>query len=129
MGEVTQLAEQIADLWARECDLQEDAILQGDPLLRFNLQEEADRLDQQRRLLHDKIARLLPENAREVLILALFAADYFAQGDAGRTDRNIPLRHLHNSVIAGLEDVAGITREELGLDFLWISAHDGPGEI
>ncbi len=127
MSEVTVLAEQVADLWARECDKEERAILQSDPLARFNMQEEAVALGAQRRLLHEEIASRTAATATEVLILALFAGDFFAQADAGRTNRNVPLRHLHDSVIAGLEQVAGVTREELGLDFLWISAHDGPG--
>jgi len=129
MSELTDLAEQIADFWARECDMEERAILQTDPLVRSNLQEEAAEVGAQRRLLHDEIARKPAKTATEVLILALFAADFFAQLDAGRTDRNVPLRHLHDSVIAGLEEVAGVTREELGLDFLWISPHDGPGTV
>ncbi len=127
MSDVTTLAEQIAEIWARECQLEEQAILQSDPLARFNLQEEAAALGAQRRLLHEEIAGKPATSAREVLVLALFAGDFFAQRDAGRTDRNVPLRHLHESVISGLEQIAGVTREELGLDFLWISSHDGPG--
>ena len=127
MSDVVELSKQIADLWAKECELEERAILEGDPLFRSNLQDERDEVARERRLLHEQIAREPAKTPTELLILALFAADYFAQSDAGRTDRNIPLRHLHNSIIAGLEGVAGTTRQDLGLDFLWISPHDGPG--
>lgn len=128
MSRLIELADEIADIWARECDLDNKALLQTDPLLRSNIQAEAAELAKARLLLHDEIARQPAADSKEALILALFAADYFAQNAAGSALRDVPLRHLHNSVIAALEEVSGLSRQDLGLEFLWMSAHDGPGE-
>lgn len=127
MSRLIELAAEIAEIWGRECDLDNKALLQTDPLLRSGIQAEANKLAEERMLLHDEIAREPASDLKEVLILALFAADHFAQHDAGSSNRDTPPRHLHNSIIAALEEASGVTRQELGLEFLWMSAHDGPG--
>lgn len=129
MSRLQELAEEIAALWERECELDQKALLESDPILRSNIQAEASAVANERAPLHDAIAREPAQNAKECLILALFAADYYAQTAAGSSVRQEAQRHLFQSLIEGLEAAAGVTRHELGLEFLWMSELDGPSRL